>query len=71
MLPHIVNAVVMTSALSSGNGMLYCSSRMLFSLGVQGHAPRFVTRVTKDGLPYVAILLAVSFIVGSSVRLVS
>ncbi|KAI0314158.1 amino acid permease/ SLC12A domain-containing protein [Amylostereum chailletii] len=60
-LPHIVNAVVLTSAVSSGNGMLFSASRMLFSLGVQGHAPKIFTRVTHDGVPYVAILSAGSF----------
>ncbi|KAI9508882.1 general amino acid permease 1 [Russula earlei] len=42
-LPHIVNAVVLTSAFSSANGMLYSASRLLFALGVQGQAPRIVT----------------------------
>ncbi|KAI0055141.1 general amino acid permease 1 [Artomyces pyxidatus] len=56
-LPHIVNAVVLTSAFSSANGMLFSASRLLFALGVQGHAPRFVTKVSKSGLPYVAIIL--------------
>ncbi|KAI0051411.1 general amino acid permease 1 [Auriscalpium vulgare] len=56
-LPDIVNAVVLTSAFSSANGMLFSASRLLYGLGVQGHAPKFVTRVTRSGLPYVAILL--------------
>ena len=58
-LPHIVNAVVLTSAFSSANGMLFSASRLLFALGVQGQAPRFVTTVSRDGLPYVAITIAV------------
>ncbi|KAF8500842.1 general amino acid permease 1 [Russula emetica] len=56
-LPHIVNAVVLTSAFSSANGMLFSASRLLFALGVQGHAPRFVTTVSRDGLPYVAVTI--------------
>ncbi|KAI9464912.1 general amino acid permease 1 [Lactarius psammicola] len=56
-LPHIVNAVVLSSAFSSANGMLYSSSRLLFALGVQGQAPKVVTKVTRSGVPYVAILL--------------
>ncbi|KAH9080386.1 general amino acid permease 1 [Lactarius deliciosus] len=55
-LPHIVNALVLSSAFSSANGMLYSSSRLLFALGVQGQAPKFVTKVTRSGVPYVAIL---------------
>jgi len=56
-LPHIVNAVVLTSAFSSANGMLFSASRLLFALGVQGQAPRFVTTVSHNGLPYVAIMI--------------
>ncbi|KAH9065285.1 general amino acid permease 1 [Lactarius vividus] len=58
-LPHIVNALVLSSAFSSANGMLYSSSRLLFALGVQGQAPKFVTKVTRSGVPYVAILTGV------------
>ncbi|KAN0127424.1 Amino acid permease/ SLC12A domain containing protein [Lactarius tabidus] len=56
-LPHIVNAMVLTSAFSSANGMLYSASRLLFALGVQGQAPKVVTKVTRNGVPYVAILI--------------
>jgi amino acid permease len=58
-LPHIVNAMVLTSAFSSANGMLYSASRLLFALGVQGQAPKVVTKVTRNGVPYVAILAGV------------
>ena len=58
-LPHIVNAVVLTSAFSSANGRLYSASRFLFALGVQGHAPRFVTTISRNGLPYVSIMIGV------------
>jgi amino acid transporter len=56
-LPHIVNAVVLTSAFSSANGMLYSASRLLFALGVQAQAPKFITTVSRNGLPYVAITI--------------
>ena len=58
-LPHIVNAVVITSIFSSANGRLYSASRLLFTLGVQGQAPRFVTTVSHNGLPYVSIMIGV------------
>ncbi|TFY83835.1 hypothetical protein EWM64_g162 [Hericium alpestre] len=57
-LPHIINAVVLTSAFSSANGMLYSSSRLLFALAVHGQAPKIFTRVNKDGVPMIAILTA-------------
>ena len=58
-LPHIVNAIVLSSAFSSANGMLYCASRLLFALGVQGQAPKVVTKVTRSGVPYISILIGV------------
>ena len=58
-LPHVVNAVVLTSIFSSANGRLYSASRLLFALGEQGQAPRFVTAVSHSGLPYVSIIIGV------------
>ena len=58
-LPSVINAAVLTSALSAGNSFLFCSSRILYGLALRGQAPRVFARCTKDGLPYVAILFAV------------
>lgn len=50
-LPHIVNAMVLGSAFSAGNSYMYCASRSLFGLALEGKAPRFFTRCTKNGVP--------------------
>ncbi len=50
-LPSIINAVIITSAWSSGNSFLYMSSRSLYSLAVAGNAPRIFTKCTKKGVP--------------------
>ena len=50
-LPHIVNALVLTSIFSAGNGYFYCSSRTLLGLSLEGKAPRFLSRCTKGGVP--------------------
>lgn len=54
-LDHIVNAVVLTSAFSSGNEFLYSSSRALFMLAQAGQAPRIFATINKTGVPYVAL----------------
>ncbi|KAK2626768.1 hypothetical protein QTJ16_003943 [Diplocarpon rosae] len=54
-LDHIINAVIITSAWSSGNSFLYMSSRSLFSLAVAGNAPKIFTKCTSKGVPYMAI----------------
>lgn len=54
-LPSIINAVILTSAWSSGNSFLYMSSRSLYSLAVAGNAPRIFKTCNRYGLPYVAV----------------
>ncbi|GAB3622996.1 amino acid permease [Mariniluteicoccus endophyticus] len=54
----IMNFILITAAMSSGNGCLYASSRMLHSLGQQGMAPAAVGRTTRTGAPRNAVLLA-------------
>ncbi|EIM88043.1 general amino acid permease 1 [Stereum hirsutum FP-91666 SS1] len=60
-LPSIINAVVLSSAFSSANGMLYSSSRLLYALALQGQAPKWFATVTASGLPLRATLVAGSF----------
>ncbi|OKL55537.1 hypothetical protein UA08_09195 [Talaromyces atroroseus] len=50
-LPHILNAVMITSAASSANANLYTGSRYLFALAQQGQAPNFLLKCTKHGVP--------------------
>jgi len=50
-LNHIINAVVLTSAFSSGNEFLYSSSRSVFMLAQIGQAPRFFCKILPNGVP--------------------
>ena len=59
---HIMNAVVLTAVLSCLNSGMYTASRMLFVLAARREAPQQFVKVTKRGVPAVAIL--VSSIVG-------
>ncbi|VVT48789.1 uncharacterized protein SAPINGB_P001952 [Magnusiomyces paraingens] len=54
-LNHIVNAVILTSAWSSGNSFLFAGSRTLYSLAVSGQAPRILGYCTPWGVPIVAV----------------
>lgn len=55
-LPHIVNAMVLTSALSAGNSYVYCASRSLYGMALEGKAPKFMTRCTKNGVPIYCVV---------------
>ncbi|KAF7294780.1 General amino acid permease [Mycena indigotica] len=56
-LPHIVNALIMTSIFSAGNSYVYCASRTLFGLALQGKMPRFLAICTKRGVPIYSVLV--------------
>lgn len=60
-LPHIVNALLLTSIYSAGNAYVYCSSRSLYGLAINGHAPKFLTKCTKQGVPVYCLLVSVAF----------
>lgn len=51
-LPDIINAVILTSASSSGNAFLYTGSRYLYALAQNRQAPRFLLKCSKKGVPY-------------------
>ncbi|KZT57236.1 hypothetical protein CALCODRAFT_469931 [Calocera cornea HHB12733] len=54
-VPHIINAVVLTSAWSAGNSGMLNGSRNLYGLAREGHAPAIFKRVNRFGVPYVAV----------------
>jgi L-asparagine transporter-like permease len=53
---HMMNFVVLTAALSSAMCNLYFTSRLLFSLARGGYAPAALGRLTKQGMPVLAVL---------------
>ncbi|KAM5342779.1 hypothetical protein ACJ41O_013745 [Fusarium nematophilum] len=55
-LNHIINAAILTSAWSAGNSFLYSGSRVLYSLSLEGQAPKCFSITNKNGVPWVAVL---------------
>lgn len=60
-LPHLVNALILTSVFSSGNGLTYSATRSLYGMATEGRAPKIFTKTTKNGIPWVAAIGALSF----------
>ncbi|MDS1030509.1 amino acid permease [Bacillota bacterium LX-D] len=58
----IINAVVITAALSAFNSGLYSNGRMLYNLAQQGNAPEALGRVSKNGAPSIGILFSAGLI---------
>ena len=52
---HVLNLVILTAALSVYNSGVYCNSRMLYGLALQGNAPRVFARVNARGVPVAAL----------------
>ncbi|OQD68116.1 hypothetical protein PENPOL_c003G10190 [Penicillium polonicum] len=50
-LPDIVNAVILTASFSAGNSYMYCASRSLYGLALEGKAPKLFTKCTNNGVP--------------------
>ena len=55
-----INAVVMTSVISAGNHALFAGSRLMYSLAVNRHAPRFLGTLDRQSVPWVAVLTTAS-----------
>lgn len=51
----LLNAVVLTAALSVYNSCVYSNSRMLFGLARQGNAPKVLQQVNHRGVPMAAL----------------
>jgi len=53
---HIMNLAVLTAALSSAVANLYFGARLAFSLARGGYLPAILGRLSKKGMPVVAVL---------------
>ncbi|OJJ42154.1 hypothetical protein ASPZODRAFT_105698 [Penicilliopsis zonata CBS 506.65] len=59
--PNIVNALLITSIFSAGNSYVYCTSRSLYSLALDGRAPAIFKKCTKQGVPIYCLALTMAF----------
>ena len=60
-LPHITNALMVTSIFSAGNTYTYCATRTLYSLSLEGRAPRFLRKCTRNGVPIYCFAVVMLF----------
>jgi len=60
-LPHIVNALMVTSIFSAGNTYTYCATRSLYGLALEGRAPKFLRYCTKNGVPLYCFFVVMCF----------
>jgi len=58
----IINFVVLTAALSSCNSGIFSTGRMLYNLSLQGKAPAFLGKLSKNHVPLNAIMVSFVFL---------
>lgn len=60
-LPDITNALIFTSIFSAGNTYTYAATRILYSMALEGRAPRFLRKCTKSGVPIYCFAVVMCF----------
>ncbi|KAF1997767.1 general amino acid permease-like protein AGP2 [Amniculicola lignicola CBS 123094] len=60
-LPHITNALLVTSIFSAGNTYTYCATRSLYGLAVEGRAPKLLKKCTRNGVPIYCFAITMVF----------
>lgn len=58
----LLNGVVMLAVFSACNSCLYSNARMLRGLALHGDAPRFLARLSGNGVPWCAVLFSSAFV---------
>ncbi|ONH67917.1 Dicarboxylic amino acid permease [Cyberlindnera fabianii] len=61
-LPHIVNAGVLTSAFSAANLSVVQGARVLFALAVKGQAPKVFLKTNRWNVPWVGNVVVAAFL---------
>ncbi|KAF2193171.1 histidine permease [Zopfia rhizophila CBS 207.26] len=60
-LPHITNALLVTSIFSAGNTYTYCATRSLYSLAIEGRSPKILRKCTRNGVPIYCFCVVMLF----------
>ena len=63
----LINFVVITAAMSGCNSGIYSAGRMLYTLGINGQAPKYFTKLSGNGVP---LFGTVGVIIGLAVGVV-
>ncbi|NAW51026.1 amino acid permease [Elizabethkingia argentiflava] len=62
LIANVLNIIVLTAALSVYNSCVYSNSRMLYGLAEQKNAPQLLSKLSKTGVPVMAILASAIFV---------
>lgn len=68
---HVINFVVLTSAMSSANSGIFSTSRMMYGLAEEGNSPKVFAKLSKRGVPQNALFLTAVLLLSALVLLYS
>lgn len=57
----VLHSLLLTSIFSAGNTYTYCAIRTLYSLALEGRAPRILTHTTRNGVPIYCFIIVMIF----------
>ena len=60
-LPHIITALLATTIFSAGNTYVFCATRSLFGLALEGRAPKVLRKCSKNGVPIYCFAVVMLF----------
>ncbi|KAL7621982.1 hypothetical protein AAE478_007483 [Parahypoxylon ruwenzoriense] len=60
-LPHIITALIASTIFSAGNTYVYCATRSLYGLALEGRAPKILKKCTKKGVPIYCFAVVMLF----------
>lgn len=55
-----INAVILTSVISAANHALFAGTRLMYTLAVDGYAPKFLGQLNRQQVPWIATLVTSS-----------
>ncbi|MGD8189390.1 amino acid permease [Brevibacillus ginsengisoli] len=55
---HVMNFIMLTAVVSAANSGMYVTTRLLYSLGTDGQAPKAFTRLTNQGVPIFGLFIS-------------
>ncbi|MEG2576700.1 MAG: amino acid permease [Glutamicibacter sp.] len=64
---HVLNAVVITAAVSAINADTFGAGRMLYAMSEIGHAPKSFGRISRNGVPWMTVLVMGAALLGGVV----
>lgn len=69
----IMNFIILIAILSSSNAGLYASTRMLYTLAIEGKAPKMFKKLSKNGIPrnslYITTLISGGYLINYKINI--